>query len=874
MSDSDGIAAAGPRTGVVAPAISAVLAVSMLVVAAAYVIHRASTPSDGTRGGYVTSSLSAEGLVVAPIPGATTSLADGDVVQTVHGVTLESWARSLFGVQPGQSTATTAREGFVAYDIERNGESRSLTVALAAFPLAPALADYWATILFATTMLLVAAYVFIRRPRDEAADALLIMGSALLASSVPWLLGFQALDLVGGWGFWLWASATFVVYGIFWMAVLHFALVFPRPSSVVRRRPWLIAGLYAVPFVAWPALAATTIPASGSVLEWIRGWTSVQLVVAGAVSVAAFALVVTTYFWRSGDADRRRLRWVALAAGFAAIATLAVWIAPQVVLGSPLLPWNAIGIAGLGFPVAIAIAILRHQLFDIDVLISRSVLYGGLTVGVAAIYGGVVAILEGVMQEGGEFAIPLLATGIGAFAMIPLYRWLSSVTARVWPATAPAAPGIHAAVSSAPVLASSAAPSAYDVIESPATRRRRATSLVLSRTVVYVGLTAAVLVVYGISVAGLGSLLGGAGVFGISLLATGLAAIVALPLRDELQGAVNRMLYGDRDSPYRAIARLGERLEHSVPTQAVLPTIVETVAGALRLPYVAIELEQEGQPLVAAATGTARGKLLRVPIVYRAQRVGDLVLAQRSSADPFSSADRRLLTDLARQAGAAAESVRLTSELQRSRERLVATREEERRRLRRELHDGLGPALAGALLKVSAARTKLPADPEATGKLLNDVELETRSAIEEVRRLARDLRPPALDELGLLSAVREQARYFSSDGLDVSIVVPDQLPALAAAVEVATYRILLEAMTNAARHSGARHCRIEIALADGTLELDIIDDGTGIGPNVHRGVGMTSMSERAAELGGTLDVSPGPSGGTRVHAMLPLVGEA
>ena len=264
--------------------------------------------------------------------------------------------------------------------------------------------------------------------------------------------------------------------------------------------------------------------------------------------------------------------------------------------------------------------------------------------------------------------------------MIPLYRWLSSVTARVWPATVPAGPGMHAARPQH--LRWPPRPHRpHEVAETPATCRRRATSLVLSRTVVYVGMTAVVLVVYGISVAGLGSLLGGAGVFGISLLATGLAAIVALPLRDELQGAVNRLLYGDRDSPYRAIARLGERLEHSVPTQAVLPTIVETVAGALRLPYVAIELEQEGQPVVAAATGAARGKLLRVPIVYRAQRVGDLVLAPRSPADPFSNADRRLLTDLARQAGAAAESVRLTSELQRSRERLVATREEERRRL-------------------------------------------------------------------------------------------------------------------------------------------------------------------------------------------------
>jgi signal transduction histidine kinase len=669
--------------------------------------------------------------------------------------------------------------------------------------------------------------------------------------------------------------ATFVIYGVFWIAVLHFALVFPRPLAQLTGRPWLIVGLYAIPLIAFPAAAVMMFPNSDSILDWVHSWTSIQLVAAGAVSLAAFALVAITYFWRSDDTDRRRLRWVALAAGIAAVATLLVWIAPELLFGSPFLPWSAVGIAGLGFPVAIGIAILRHQLFDIDVIISRSLLYGGLTVAVAAIYGASVAVLGGVMQEGGDFAIPLLATGIGAFAMIPLYRWLSGVIGHAWPASIPAAASAATArVSGGQSDAPREALPPRELTETPDTRRRRATSLILSRTVVYGGLTAVVLVVYGISVAGLGSLLGGAGVFGISLLATGLAAIVALPLRDELQGAVNRRLYGDRDSPYRAIARLGERLEQSVPTQAVLPTTVETVAAALRLPYVAIELEQEGEPIVAAATGTPRGKLVRVPIVYRAQRIGDLVLAPRSPADPFSSADRRLLTDLARQAGAAAESVRLTAELQRSRERLVAAREEERRRLRRELHDGLGPALAGALLKLSTARKRLAADPAATGQLLNDVEQETRSAIDEVRRLARDLRPPALDELGLLSAVREQARYFSSDGLEVAVAAPDSLPALAAAVEVATYRIALEALTNVARHSGARHCRVEIALADASLELNVTDDGAGIGPDVQGGVGMASMHERAAELGGTLDVSPVPTGGTRVRAVLPLGSEA
>jgi signal transduction histidine kinase len=864
----------------IGPLVYAFVSAAMLAVAVAYVVHRATTPSDGTRGGYVTSSLSADGLEVAPAAGTTSALEPGDTVRAVDGAPLESWARSALGLEPrpAASASPLALGGTVAYEIERDGRAVELSVPLGQYPVLAAIAEHWATIVFAVSMQLVAAYVFLRRPRDSSAGALLLMGTALLASSVPWLLGFQALDFVEGPGFWLWVTATFVIYAVFWMAMLHFALVFPRPIPALSRRPWLAVVLYAVPLGAQPAVAAATMPASGSVLDWIRSWTTVQLAAAGAVSLTALVMVVVVYRWRADDTDRRRLRWIALAAGVAAAATVALWVAPEFVFGRPLVPWSAVGIAGIGFPVAIGIAILRHQLFDIDVIISRSILYGGLTAGVALVYGASVAVLDRVIQQGGDFAIPLVATGVGAMVMIPLYRWLSAAVGHVWPATVPAFSGADSGAGQLGAVAAIAADADATADQEPAKTEappgRRIALLVVSRTVVYGGLTALVLAIYGIAVAGLGSMLGGAELFGISLLATGLAAIVALPLRDELQRAVNRMLYGDRDSPYRAIARLGEQLEASVPTQAVLPTIVQTVAGALRLPYVAIELDREGEPVVAAAIGASLGQLLRVPLIYRAQRVGDLVLAPRSPADPFSAADRRLLTDLARQAGAAADGVRLTSELQRSREHLVTTREEERRRLRRDLHDGLGPALAGALLKLEAARTKLAADPHGTGKLLGDVEHETRAAIDEVRRLARDLRPPALDELGLLSAVQEQGRHFSSDRLEIIVTAPETLPPLSAAAEVATYRILREALTNVARHSRAQRCRVEIRVTDGALVLDVVDDGLGIGPDAQRGVGMASMHERTAELGGTLEVSPVPAGGTRVRAMLPLGSEA
>ncbi len=410
--------------------------------------------------------------------------------------------------------------------------------------------------------------------------------------------------------------------------------------------------------------------------------------------------------------------------------------------------------------------------------------------------------------------------------------------------------------------------------------------LLINRILVYSMLTISIVAIYILVVVGLGMLFQAHSNLGIALLATGLVAVLFQPLRTRLQQAINHLLYEDRDESYRVISRLGRRLEATLAPEAVLPTIVETVAcrvpiyraRALKLPYAAIALKQGDEWTVAASFGVLQDEPVRLPLVYHTEQVGELVLAPRAPGERFTPADRALLEDLARQASLAAHAVRLTADLkrltvdlQRSYERLVTVREEERRRLRRDLHDGLGPQLASLTLKLETARNRLAHDPLAQA-LLSDLTQQTQATVADIRRLIYALRPPALDELGLVSALRELTLQ-SSDQVAMRLNALACLPELPAAVEVAIYRIAQEALTNVIRHAHARHCDLRLALDEsaGLLTLSIQDDGCGLPPSWDVGVGLVSMRERAEELGGTWTIEQVKSGGTRVLARLPYV---
>jgi signal transduction histidine kinase len=395
--------------------------------------------------------------------------------------------------------------------------------------------------------------------------------------------------------------------------------------------------------------------------------------------------------------------------------------------------------------------------------------------------------------------------------------------------------------------------------------------VVINRTLVYGALTACVVGIYVLAVVALGTLFRAQGNLAVSLLATGLVAVLFQSLRSRLQRGVNRLMYGERDDPYAVISRLGRRLEAALAPDTVLPTLVETIAQALKLPHAAILLKEAEEFRTAAAYGSPSGEPETLPLVYQREEIGRLVLSPRSPGEAFSDADRNLLEDLARQAEVAVHAVRLTSDLQHSRERLVTTREEERRRLRRDLHDGLGAQLAGLNVQAGALRRLIPRDPDAADELVVELREELRGAIADIRRLVYDLRPPALDDLGLVEALRRLAERHSSEGeqLRVSVEAREDLPNLPAAVEVAVYRITQEALTNVAHHAQARSCVVRLAVNE-DVALEIVDDGVGIPAERGAGVGLFSMHERASELGGSCVVHSVPKGGAQVLVRLPL----
>ncbi|MFN8420975.1 MAG: sensor histidine kinase, partial [Anaerolineae bacterium] len=365
----------------------------------------------------------------------------------------------------------------------------------------------------------------------------------------------------------------------------------------------------------------------------------------------------------------------------------------------------------------------------------------------------------------------------------------------------------------------------------------------------------------------------------ISLVATGLVAVLFHPLRERLQRGINRLMFGKRDDPLGVMGELNKQIEAAVSPESLLPSVVSLVAQTLRLPYVALEAtnsedqKRRTAQLMNASYGTPtnQNERVRFPLIVQGQQIGALSVALREGQQSLSAADKRILQTIAAQISSIVQALRLTADLQESRQRIVAAREEERRRLRRDLHDSVGPMLATLSLQTEAARDLITVQPQQSDALLGDVLVKLQAVLGDIRRVVYGLRPPALDDLGLASALREQIALYSQGGININVTIADPLPLLSAATEVAIYRIAQEALTNMKRHSGAANCTLALSIdqKQKLILLEVDDDGRGFAEGARSGVGLYSMHERAAELSGTCIITAAPGKGTRVKVMLP-----
>jgi two-component system, NarL family, sensor kinase len=343
-----------------------------------------------------------------------------------------------------------------------------------------------------------------------------------------------------------------------------------------------------------------------------------------------------------------------------------------------------------------------------------------------------------------------------------------------------------------------------------------------------------------------------------------LVAITIVPVRRWLKPPIEDLIYGFDDA-YSLMERFNQQIDVVQLTTADQkdPSLAATIGTALNLPYVSITADDIEISVIGSKP--ADRTLTELALTYQGSVVGNLIVAPRRPASQLTTRDHQLLKGMAQQLSVALFAMRTSQQLQASRLALVEAREEERRRIRRDLHDGLGPTLASMRLQLAAMARLLDDQPERAREVLTDVRNGINGTTSEIRRLVYGLRPPLIDELGLIAAIRNHPSVGAGFVVQVN---PDELPPLPAATEVALYRIALEAIHNAQRHSRSKRCEVTIDVVGNQVTMTVEDHGTGLPESSVEGVGIAAMRERATELGGTLELET--EDGTTVRTVMPL----
>jgi signal transduction histidine kinase len=609
------------------------------------------------------------------------------------------------------------------------------------------------------------------------ADAVMLVTS--LYAVIAAAHGLPAYKVVG--------TASELLFVPLVMGLAFVLLLFPTghlPSA--RWRPAAVAilvatGLTFIAFLLTPRQVRLPAPGGVSLLypnplaiEAFRGTGLGTVPGLGVVTVLTFAVAVAALVvrFRSGDAERReQIKWVAFVAALFLITQVALTIA-FLTVGNEATITTAIGFASallalFGFPGAIAIAILKHRLYEIDVLINRTVLYGIVAAAVTVVYAAIVA-------------------GVGALV----------------------------GVRGGPVLT----------------------------------ITAAVAV-----------------------------ALLFQPLRSRARAIANRLVYGERATPYEVLGAFADQMATSMPLEGQLDTLVSLLASGVGAAHVEVRSQTAaGERVIAswpeASDGNA-GTVTSVPVRQGDELLGS-VLVTKPVTEPMTPPEGALLEHVASQAGMLLRNLRLTTELRAtidelraSRRRLVEAQDSERRRIERNIHDGAQQQLVALGVKMSLAQRLLRGDVDAADRMLDELRGEATQALDDLRELARGIYPPLLADRGLVEAVQAQARKAP---FPVRVEAVGPIGRQAQEVEAAVYFCVLEALQNVAKYAGASQVAVRILAANGSLRFDVADDGAGFDSTVTSyGTGLQGMTDRLGALGGELTVTSAPGKGTTVTGAVP-----
>jgi signal transduction histidine kinase len=655
-------------------------------------------------------------------------------------------------------------------------------------------------------MVVLGAVIARRQPRNAIVWLMCLLGAtaglqALAPEYAYYTLlihsGALPLGRAAAWlSWWTWAPGV--------LALPLFLLLFPNGRPLSRRWRWLVIAIVCIAVLDSAALAF--LPSSSA---WTGGpvpfqnplgqpligrFGGVLFALTGPVLIlwllCGFASTILRYR-RANQDERHQLKWFLCAAALVPITFAFGMLTPQTFGSRPLTPLVLAQVvlndlATVSGPAAIAIAILKYRLYDIDVVINRTLVYGALAAFITAVYVGIVVGVGTLVGSGGQ------------------------------------------------------------------------PNLVLS------------------------------------IIATAVVAVAFQPVRERLQKVANRLVYGQRATPYEVLSQFSERVAESYAADDVLPRMARVLAdgtGAARaevwLRAGDILRQAASWPLDSAAAEPARvvGDSLpemldtdrAVEVRHQGELLGALTITKRKG-ESLTPVEEKLLTDLAGQAGLVLKNVGLTAELlarledlRASRQRLVAAQDEERRRLERNLHDGAQQNLVALKIKLGLVEALADKDPARARQLLGEIKTDADEALETLRDLARGIYPPLLADKGLAAALEAQARKATLP-VEVSANGIGRYPQ---DLEAAVYFCCLEALQNVQKYASAKRASVRLQAENGSLKFEVEDDGRGFDVAMTpRGSGLTNMADRLDALGGSSEVDSARGRGTRLWGQVPVLVEA